>query len=147
MGCIYASRMCSVLHASKQLLRGGREQSTAVELLCPISGFLLITSCLFEGIWLIVVMLLGLGHVDVSWSFASLYLLATLVQVCLLLLFVRVVAPMLMAIRIDPDNFMTPSLTALGDLVGTFLLWAVFVFSEDRVVHVALNSTLREGGE
>ena len=123
MGCIYASRICSMLHASK---------GQHVELLCPISGFLLTTSFIFEGIWLIVVAVVGLGHVDVSWNFSCLYLLATTVQVCVLLLFVRTVAPMLMAIRIDPDNFMTPSLTALGDLVGTFILWAVFIMAEEK---------------
>jgi solute carrier family 41 len=131
MGCIYASRICSILHASN---------GNQFELLCPISGFLLMTSCVVEIIWLIIVALFELGHVDISFQFSSLYLIATIIQVCLLLMFVRIVAPMLYAIQIDPDNFMTPSLTALGDLVGTFILWAVFIISEDKIMVVS-NAT------
>ena len=48
-----------------------------------------------------------------------------------------------MAIRIDPDNFMTPSLTALGDLVGTFILWAVFIFSEETRAEAAGEEVVR----
>ena len=116
-----------------------------VETMCPIGGFLMVTSLIFESVWLIVVALLGLGHVNISIGFTSLYLSATVLQVCLLLIFVRFVSPMLMSYKIDPDNFMTPTLTALGDLVGTFLLWFVFIMSEDKMTETSGSMGVNNG--
>ena len=113
--------------------------------MCPIGGFLMVTSLIFESVWLIVVALLGLGHVNISIGFTSLYLSATMLQVCLLLIFVRFVSPMLMSYKIDPDNFMTPTLTALGDLVGTFLLWFVFIMSEDKMTETSGSMGVNNG--
>ena len=54
------------------------------------------------------------------WTFVTMYLSATSLQVILLLLFVRIVSPMLFACQLDPDNFMTPCLTSLGKTFSIF---------------------------
>ena len=135
MGCIYASRMCSVLHQSKN------EKKIRIEPCFPTIGlFLICTSIFFEAVWCVIVSVVGMGHVDVTFVFSLLYVGATTLQVLLLLLFVRIVSPMLMECHIDPDNFMTPLLTAFADLFGTFILWGVFVLSEERFSGTAVVS-------
>ena len=55
-------------------------------------------------------------------------LTSSAVQMLMLLLFVRYVAPCLMSRSVDSDNYMTPLVTALGDLIGTLTIDMLFAF-------------------
>ncbi len=149
LGCVYASRLCSQMHASGAAgaagaaaaggavtESGGRfEQqrgSVGPEGLCPIGCFLLGTNAVFQCVYLALVSFLNWGHMDVSFEFSLLYLCASSLQLVVLLLFVRYATPSLYRCGVNPDNFMVPLLTALGDFGGTVLLAAVFVIAEKR---------------
>jgi len=60
--------------------------------------------------------------------FTSLYLMAALIQVTILLFICQWLVAFMWACRVDPDNAAIPYLTALGDLIGTSLLYMAFSF-------------------
>ena len=80
----------------------------------------------FFLIFLMVVYFLNLGHVKINWLIIGLYILASTLQIVLVLLFITKITRILFRCEIDPDNYATPWLTALGDIFGTFFLVGVF---------------------
>uniref|UniRef100_A0A915PZC1 SLC41A/MgtE integral membrane domain-containing protein n=1 Tax=Setaria digitata TaxID=48799 RepID=A0A915PZC1_9BILA len=58
--------------------------------------------------------------------FTSIYICAALVQVLLLLYVCQLLVAFLWSLQVDPDYAAIPYLTALGDLLGTFLLFLIF---------------------
>ncbi|CAI5449189.1 unnamed protein product [Caenorhabditis angaria] len=58
--------------------------------------------------------------------FTSFYMIAAIIQVMILLFVCQFLVALLWKWKIDPDNSVIPYLTALGDLMGTFLLFVVF---------------------
>ncbi|CAB3406510.1 unnamed protein product [Caenorhabditis bovis] len=62
--------------------------------------------------------------------FNSLYLLAAIVQVMILLFVCQYLVALLWKLKVNPDNSVIPYLTALGDLLGTFLLFIVFLLTD-----------------
>ncbi|CAD6199420.1 unnamed protein product [Caenorhabditis auriculariae] len=62
--------------------------------------------------------------------FTSLYLIAAVVQVAVLLFVCQYIVALVWKWSIDPDNSVIPYLTALGDLLGTLLLFIVFVITD-----------------
>nr|XP_022915369.1 solute carrier family 41 member 1-like [Onthophagus taurus]XP_022915370.1 solute carrier family 41 member 1-like [Onthophagus taurus] len=66
------------------------------------------------------------GHTSFTPSFMFVYLIAALLQVFLLLYIAQVMILWMWKSAIDPDNSAIPYLTALGDLLGTFLLGVAF---------------------
>ncbi|KAK9889165.1 hypothetical protein WA026_004446 [Henosepilachna vigintioctopunctata] len=68
------------------------------------------------------------GHTSFTFIFLLVYLTAAYVQVILLLYIAQIMILGMWKANIDPDNSAIPYLTALGDLLGTFLLSAAFEF-------------------
>uniref|UniRef100_A0A0N5AT29 Divalent cation transporter n=1 Tax=Syphacia muris TaxID=451379 RepID=A0A0N5AT29_9BILA len=69
-------------------------------------------------------------HGDQSSSgalFTSLYLLAALTQVVLLLYLCQWLIPLMWSLSVDPDNAAIPYLTAAGDFMGSLLLFITFL--------------------
>ena len=114
LGSIYASRLCSSLHTGK----------TEEELKIWLS--LLFANLPLQSIFLMIVFFADLGHVQINWLIIGLYLFASTAQVVLVLLFVAKITRLLFRLKIDPDNYATPWLTALGDVLGTLFLVAAF---------------------
>lgn len=66
------------------------------------------------------------GHTSFTPVFMVVYLSAAVIQVFLLLYFAYVLIHWMWKNHIDPDNSAIPYLTAIGDLLGTFLLGVAF---------------------
>ncbi|TMW40164.1 hypothetical protein DOY81_014756 [Sarcophaga bullata] len=64
----------------------------------------------------------------ITWVFAFSYLLASLIQLMLLLYIAHIIVHAMWKWKIDPDNSSIPYLTALGDLLGSSLLALAFIF-------------------
>ncbi|KJH43684.1 divalent cation transporter [Dictyocaulus viviparus] len=62
--------------------------------------------------------------------FTSLYLIAALTQVIILLYVCQYIVALMWSWRINPDNSAIPYLTALGDVLGTILLFLLFLFMD-----------------
>ena len=77
-------------------------------------------------LFLLIVRLSHLGHIEVDASLVAAYTASACLQVCLLLLFVHVSVPFFYRCGVDPDNYATPLLTALGDVFGSALILAAF---------------------
>ncbi|XP_041564086.1 solute carrier family 41 member 1 isoform X3 [Drosophila elegans] len=65
----------------------------------------------------------------VTWVFVISYLMASLVQVMLLLYIAHIIVHAMWKWKIDPDNSAIPYLTALGDLLGSSLLAVAWLFT------------------
>lgn len=76
------------------------------------------------------IFLVQAGHTKLTPTFLSLYLLAAMTQVVILLVIARTMIHYMWLRKIDPDNSAIPYLTALGDLVGTGLLALTFLLYE-----------------
>ncbi|XP_072136324.1 solute carrier family 41 member 1 isoform X1 [Mobula birostris] len=96
---------------------GINSTSARVLLLLVVPGHLL---------FILVIRFLRAGHISVSLSFTVFYLAAALLQVFLLLYAADLLVRLTWSLRLDPDNFSIPYLTALGDLLGTGLLAICF---------------------
>jgi solute carrier family 41 len=114
LGSVYASRLCSSLHTGK------REEKLKICL------SLMLANLPLQGIFLSVVYFFNLGHVKINWLIIGFYILASTSQIFLVLIFVTKVTRWLFNYEIDPDNYATPWLTALGDILGTLFLVAAF---------------------
>ncbi|XP_073833894.1 solute carrier family 41 member 1 isoform X1 [Musca autumnalis] len=64
----------------------------------------------------------------VTFFFAISYILASLIQVMLLMYIAHIIVHAMWKWKIDPDNSSIPYLTALGDLLGSSLLALAFLF-------------------
>jgi len=63
---------------------------------------------------------------NVSLIFMTIYILAAVIQVLILLYLVDILVPYFWRLGIDPDNAAIPCLTATGDFLGTALLALAF---------------------
>ncbi|XP_023241901.1 solute carrier family 41 member 1-like [Centruroides sculpturatus] len=68
------------------------------------------------------------GQTSLTPVFLPIYLVATLLQVAILLYIAHIMIHVMWRWKIDPDNSAIPLLTALGDLLGTGLLATAFYF-------------------
>ena len=109
---------------------------------------LLLLSLVIPGHLVFLYTITAMGNPAPSVLFVVLYLLAGLLQVFLLLLLTRVLVYLTWSLGGDPDTTTIPYLTALGDLLGTALLFSVFLLLDaagDSVVkediHNVGNST------
>lgn len=66
------------------------------------------------------------GHASITHMFTIFYLIASLVQVFLLLCGAELLVRLAWKLRLDPDNFSIPYLTAFGDLLGIGFLAICF---------------------
>lgn len=69
-----------------------------------------------------------MGTSTVGVAFVLSYLTVSLLQICLLLYMAHVIIHAMWKFKIDPDNSAIPYLTALGDLLGSSLLFLAFAF-------------------
>ncbi|XP_056380858.1 solute carrier family 41 member 3 isoform X2 [Hyla sarda] len=77
-------------------------------------------------VFLYTIHLLQGGHTALTSLFITFYLLAALIQVCILLYIADLIVRFMWRRGLDPDNFSIPYLTALGDLLGTGFLAVCF---------------------
>lgn len=68
------------------------------------------------------------GHTSFTPIFVGVYLTAAVLQVAILLYMAQIMILWMWKNGIDPDNSAIPYLTAMGDLLGTFLLGVAFEF-------------------
>lgn len=69
-----------------------------------------------------------MGESTIGWAFVLAYSSVSLLQICLLLYTAHVIIHAMWKWKIDPDNSAIPYLTALGDLLGSSLLFLAFAF-------------------
>ncbi|KAG8430647.1 hypothetical protein GDO86_020212 [Hymenochirus boettgeri] len=77
-------------------------------------------------VFLYTIHLLQGGHTSLTYLFITFYLVAALLQVCILLYLADLIVRFMWRRGLDPDNFSIPYLTALGDLLGTGFLAVCF---------------------
>ncbi|XP_077132745.1 solute carrier family 41 member 3 isoform X1 [Ranitomeya variabilis] len=77
-------------------------------------------------VFLYTIHLLQGGHTSLTALFITFYLVAALLQVCILLYVADLIVRFMWRRALDPDNFSIPYLTALGDLLGTGFLAVCF---------------------
>eukprot|EP00937_MAST-01D_sp_MAST-1D-sp2_P002667 g2667.t1 len=118
LGCVYAARLCSAVNL------GGTGNIAPLER--RRAGLLLALAPLFSLLFLGIVRATNMGHVDTDVSLVAGYTLASVVQVLTLLLFVHWSVPAFWRWGLNPDNYATPLLTALGDVLGSSLILAAF---------------------
>uniref|UniRef100_A0A0K0FBP4 Divalent cation transporter n=1 Tax=Strongyloides venezuelensis TaxID=75913 RepID=A0A0K0FBP4_STRVS len=100
--------------------------------------FLVIPGHIFFN-WVIKLLQFGSGNIPNSALFTSLYLIAALLQVFIILYISQLLVAFLWSESIDPDNAAIPYLTAFGDLTGTVLLYVAFeilVLMNDKAIQV-----------
>ncbi|PAV72933.1 hypothetical protein WR25_09788 [Diploscapter pachys] len=88
--------------------------------------FLVVPGHIFFN-WLIRVLHFGNVVPPSGPLFTSLYLIAAVLQVVIILFVCQYIVSLMWQWHIDPDNAAIPYLTALGDLLGTLLLFIVFL--------------------
>jgi solute carrier family 41 len=140
LAAVHASRLSTFFHKSSNL--GTLPNKWTVE------RFRCFRRAFFSSDWdarsaRVLLFLVVPGHIFFNWAigllhtgenppasalFTSLYLAAALAQVTLLLYICQWIVALMWHNRIDPDNAAIPYLTALGDLLGTTLLYAAFSF-------------------
>lgn len=142
LAAVQASRMSTMLHQEERNIP--HSEPASVQASTPISGSSLsLVSRNAEGSnrvsWLLVSMvvpghlifmslisLLKNGSVKLGAAFVLLYNAAALLQMGLLLLATRRIVGFLWRRGLDPDSTAIPYVTALGDVLGTSFLAAVF---------------------
>ncbi|EDW07473.1 solute carrier family 41 member 1 isoform X1 [Drosophila mojavensis] len=72
---------------------------------------------------------INMSATTVTWVFVLSYLVASLLQVMLLLYIAHIIVHAMWKWKIDPDNSAIPYLTALGDLLGSSLLAVAWLFT------------------
>ena len=127
LGCVYAARLCTALH----MHAGDLSPVIAVER--RRAWLLLMMAVPLSLLFLLIVRLSHLGHVEVDMALVTGYTVSACLQVSLILAFVHVSVPFFYRCGVDPDNYATPLLTALGDVLGSALILAAF--------HIMFGST------
>jgi solute carrier family 41 len=69
-----------------------------------------------------------MNETTIGAPFVFTYLVASLVQLGMLLYIAHMITHLMWKWKIDPDNVAIPYLTAVGDLIGSLLLLAAFSF-------------------
>ncbi|KRF82478.1 solute carrier family 41 member 1 isoform X2 [Drosophila virilis] len=72
---------------------------------------------------------INMSTTTVTWVFMLSYLIASLIQVMMLLYIAHIIVHAMWKWKIDPDNSAIPYLTALGDLLGSSLLAVAWLFT------------------
>ncbi|XP_014217145.1 solute carrier family 41 member 1-like [Copidosoma floridanum] len=98
---------------------GGHARTARVLLMMVIPGHLIFSYTISY---------LQAGHTSFTPIFMTVYLIAALTQVILLLYIAQVLVVWMWASGMDPDSSAIPYLTAVGDLLGTALLGIAFNF-------------------
>ncbi|CAO3598707.1 unnamed protein product [Absidia cylindrospora] len=115
LGSIYASRISTSLHA-------GTEQDQQVE------RILLLMNIPVQFLFLYVIWLFDLGHLDFTIWFALTYFIVAMLCTLVALKMGKSMTLLLWKRGYDPDNFVLPYLTALIDVICTTLLVISFSF-------------------
>ncbi|KAI7868162.1 hypothetical protein BDF14DRAFT_1796922 [Spinellus fusiger] len=110
LGSIYASRISTCLH------RGVQEQYSRVE------WTLLLMNVPVQILFLTIVWLFDLGHLDFNSYFATSYFVVSMLCTWLALKMSKSMTLVLWKYGYDPDNYVLPYLTAIIDVICTSLL-------------------------
>ncbi|KAL1397700.1 hypothetical protein pipiens_009551 [Culex pipiens pipiens] len=136
---VQASKLSTMLHQSttfgtvpsftkifenpwKALFKGAPSAKT--------SRILILMSIPGQVLFIFLADLIHMSESTIGAPFVFSYLLASLIQVMLLLYIAHVIIHAMWKWKIDPDSAAIPYLTALGDLFGTSLLLVAFIFIE-----------------
>ncbi|KAH0559025.1 hypothetical protein KQX54_000820 [Cotesia glomerata] len=84
------------------------------------------------------------GQTSFTATFIVVYLLATLLQVILLLYLAQLMVVWMWSRGMDPDSSAIPYLTAAGDLLGTPLLGIAFKFFTKLVIKIQISEINRQ---
>ncbi|KAI8098998.1 uncharacterized protein BX664DRAFT_288844 [Halteromyces radiatus] len=115
LGSIYASRISTSLHS-------GTEQNQQVE------WILLLMNVPVQFLFLWVIWLFDLGHLDFTLWFAMTYFVVAMICTMIALKMGKSMTLLFWKQGYDPDNYVLPYLTALIDVICTTLLVASFSF-------------------
>lgn len=77
------------------------------------------------------------GTLTAKFPFVACYLVVSLIQLMILLYSSHLMVHTMWKYKIDPDNCAIPFLTAMGDLLGSTLLWLAFKFLQ--LIHQDYN--------
>uniref|UniRef100_A0A0M3I6A7 MgtE domain-containing protein n=1 Tax=Ascaris lumbricoides TaxID=6252 RepID=A0A0M3I6A7_ASCLU len=80
------------------------------------------------NVFFVILIFLTAKNVHFTWTFVGAYILFAFVQLAILLYLCQVIVHILWEIGYDPDDSSTPLLTATSDLLGTGLLYTLFLF-------------------
>lgn len=149
LAAVQASRLATFYHQNSSL--------GVLPYTWTVSKFISLRRAFFSSDWdarsaRVLIFLVVPGHMIFNWVirilhsgdsppsdalFTSIYLLAALLQVMLMLYVCQWLIALMWSGSVDPDNAAIPYLTALGDLSGTFLLFMTFLlltwFNEKEV--------------
>lgn len=114
IGSIYASRISTSLHANM------KENYRATE------RILFVVHIPIEIVFLIVIGVMGLGHIQWSAAVVLGYMVVALSLVVITLAMAKWIVHMFWRRGYDPDNYALPILTSLIDVIGTAFLVAGF---------------------
>ncbi|KAI8393262.1 uncharacterized protein BYT42DRAFT_550494 [Radiomyces spectabilis] len=110
LGSIYASRISTCLHA------GVKEEYKRVE------WTLMLMNVPVQILFLFIIWLLNLGHLDYTFAFLVTYFLMSMVCTWLALKMGKSMTLIFWKYNYDPDNYVLPYLTAIIDVICTSLL-------------------------
>ncbi|KAJ3164171.1 hypothetical protein HK101_000488 [Irineochytrium annulatum] len=120
LACVYASRISTNLH------RGGKAgvgvMTRRGEKWDPAPAALFVINAPVQLLFITVVGLLGLGATTISLAFLGIYISASVGLVTLLLFITLRLSHFLWSRGLDPDDYIFSLITALGDVLGTFLI-------------------------
>ncbi|KAH7936758.1 hypothetical protein HPB49_003734 [Dermacentor silvarum] len=150
LAAVQASRLSTLLHQERSSVSSSVQASTPISG-CSLSlaakhaeanerGSLLLVLLVVPGhvIFMTLISLLKNGSVKLNALFVLFYNGAALLQVGALLLATRRIVRYLWRRGMDPDSTAIPYVTALGDVLGTALLAAVFALMEPLGVDTQL---------
>ncbi|ORZ02784.1 hypothetical protein BCR43DRAFT_482157 [Syncephalastrum racemosum] len=130
LGSIYASRISTSLHA------GAREQYRRIELT------LMVMNVPVQILFLSLIWLLDLGHLDFTWMFSFTYFVVSMICTWLALVMGKSMTLAFWKHGYDPDNYVLPYLTAIIDVISTSLLVISFSWlSSNGYADLAASAT------
>ncbi|KAI7904211.1 uncharacterized protein BX663DRAFT_504314 [Cokeromyces recurvatus] len=116
LGSIYASRISTCLH------RGIQEQFKTVE------GTLLLMNIPVQILFLMIIWILDIGHLDFTLAFGIVYLFVSMLCTYIALKMGKSMTLTFWKYKYDPDNYVLPYLTAIIDVICTSLLVVSFSY-------------------
>ncbi|CAD5218757.1 unnamed protein product [Bursaphelenchus okinawaensis] len=145
---VQASKISTYLHRHGK--KGVLPQKTVATYVSPLRTFalkeeesvhavlLLLMSIPGHSIFLTVISFVELGD-TYDWQFYIAYVIIGMTQVSILLYICQLSCRLMWRYKLDPDNNAIPLLTSLGDLIGTSLLFTMFLVLNHIVPNVILS--------
>ncbi|VDM44168.1 unnamed protein product [Toxocara canis] len=146
---VQSSRQCTSLHICGYPLGTLPDHTTVWTYLNPLRVFcstgldskvaiVILFGAAPFNVFFVILIFLTAKNVHFTWTFVGCYVLFAFVQLAILLYLCQVIVHVLWQFGIDPDHSAIPLLTATSDLLGTGLLYALFLFLQ-RFAHYAIK--------